>query len=109
MSFQTTGTIGSARCSTARSDARERDYYAFLENGVKNLRAKQWLATVEQNVALIVEHLRDVGYVLTPAEKEWVEIFVGRGLDFQADSLETQVSGPSWWWLDWPCSLIRNV
>ncbi len=30
-------------------------------------------------------------------------------VDSQIDYLETQVSGPSWWWLDWPCSLIRNV
>ncbi len=67
----------SARCSTAHSEAREHDYYAFQENGVKNLQAEQWLATVERNVAPIVKRLRDVGYVLTPPEKEWVAIFVG--------------------------------
>lgn len=65
------------RPSTPHKEARERDFYAFERTGERNFQVEEWLSTVEQNVAPIIKRLKNVRYVLTAAEREWLAIFGG--------------------------------
>jgi hypothetical protein len=59
------------------NEARERDFYAFEEEGMRNTQVEEWFARMESEVAPILERLQRREHVLTPDEKEWLAIFAG--------------------------------
>ena len=67
----------SVRRSIPGKEARERDFYALEKDGARDIQVEEWLGTVEQHVAPVIRRLRDVRYELSPAEREWVAVFVG--------------------------------
>jgi len=65
------------RSSTPDREARERDFYAFEVDGVRNVEAEEQLSRVEQEAAPIIKRLHEIGHTLTAIEKAWLALFAG--------------------------------
>lgn len=65
------------RYSSPNSEARERDYYAYLRDGVRNDDFESWLGNLESAVAPILLELSSAPRKPTDSEKQVLAVFVG--------------------------------
>jgi hypothetical protein len=65
------------RRSSPKSEARERDFYTYVNNGSRNADVEKRLAYLEQQVAPILARLAKDRRLIADSEKEWLALFIG--------------------------------
>ncbi len=65
------------RRSSPENEARQRDYYTFVENGTRNVEIEAWLGNLEATVAPIISDLSNNPRHITDSEKQILAVFIG--------------------------------
>ena len=65
------------RRSSPKNEAKQRDFYSYSNNGVRDTRVEQWFSELEQNVSPIIDSLMKDRRNVTEAEKAWLALFAG--------------------------------
>ncbi len=65
------------RRSSPENEAKQRDYYAFLQNGFRNLEIEAWFGKLEAAVAPVISNLAATPRQVTDSEKQLLAVFVG--------------------------------
>jgi hypothetical protein len=63
--------------SSPENEARQRDYYTFVQNGSRNVEIEAWLGNLEALVAPIISNLAQSPRHITDSEKEVLALFIG--------------------------------
>jgi hypothetical protein len=65
------------RRSSPENEAKQRDYYAFVENGFRNVEMEAWFGDLESVVAPIISNLAQNPRHITDSEKQTLAVFIG--------------------------------
>jgi len=65
------------RRSSPQNEARQRDFYSFIQNGSANAAIEAWLGSLENRVAPIISSLTDHARDITKQEREMLALFIG--------------------------------
>lgn len=65
------------RRSYPENEARQRDFYAFVKDGSRNVEVETWFGKLEDQVAPIIASLAKDKRRITESEKEWLALFIG--------------------------------
>lgn len=65
------------RRSSPEKEARQRDFYAFVKDGSRNVEIETWLGNLEDQVAPIIASLAKDKRSITETEKERLAVFIG--------------------------------
>jgi hypothetical protein len=65
------------RRSFPNNEAKQRDYYTFVENGSRNVEIETWFGNLESFVAPIISDLAQNPRRITDSEKQTLAVFIG--------------------------------
>lgn len=65
------------RTSSPEKEARQRDFYTYLDGAARNTSVEEWLSVLEHDVAPIIKSVRQARRNITDSEKELLALFVG--------------------------------